>query len=56
MKRLMEKNSLLDKKNKLIDDIYYRLCQQYINQNHNVTLVIVKKSEPNTTALHNGRN
>lgn len=56
MKRLMEKNSLLDKKNKLIDDIYYRLCQQYINQNYKVTLVTIRKSEPNTTTLHHGRN
>lgn len=52
----MEKNNILNQKNKLIDDIYNRLCQQYINQNHKVTLVTIRKSEPNTTALHNGRN
>lgn len=31
MKEIEERNKKLDELNKIIDDIYYRICQQYEN-------------------------
>ena len=35
MKQIEERNKKLDILNKIIDDIYYRLCQQYESYQNN---------------------